>query len=137
MSRETAAGRQDAIHNENILFVDDNEPVRSSAQVCLERSGYSVTTASDGQEALEVFLADPNHFNLVITDQTMANMTGEDLSVELIKVRPEIPIIICTGHSERITPDSISKLGIRAFLQKPTTPTMLRQVVREVLDESE
>lgn len=134
---ETAAGSQDDISNENILFVDDNEQVRKSAQVCLERSGYSVTTVSDGQEALEVFLADPNHFNLVITDQTMAYMTGEDLSVELIKVRPEIPIIICTGHSEHITPDSISEMGIRAFLQKPTTPTQLRQVVREVLDESE
>ena len=134
--RETAAGRQDDIHYENILFVDDDEPVRRSAQVCLERSGYGVTTASDGQEALEVFLADPKYFSLVITDQAMANMTGEDLSVELIKIRPEIPIIICTGHSVHIRPDNISELGIRAFLQKPTTPTKLRQVVREVLDES-
>jgi CheY-like chemotaxis protein len=103
----------------------------------LERSGYKVTTASSGQEALEVFLANPDHFNLVMTDQAMANMTGEELSIELLRLRPDIPIVICTGHSEIISPESSREIGIRAFLQKPATPTELRRVVREVLDETE
>jgi DNA-binding NtrC family response regulator len=126
-----------ATNYENILFVDDVESIRNSAKVCLERSGYKVTTASSGQEALEVFLANPDHFNLVITDQAMANMTGEELSIELLRLRPDIPIVICTGHSEVISPESSREMGIRAFLQKPATPMGLRRVVREVLDEAE
>jgi signal transduction histidine kinase/CheY-like chemotaxis protein len=126
-----------ATNYENILFVDDVESIRNSAKVCLERSGYKVTTASSGQEALEVFLANPDHFNLVMTDQAMANMTGEELSIELLRLRPDIPIVICTGHSEVISPESSREMGIRAFLQKPATPMELRRVVREVLDEAE
>jgi FixJ family two-component response regulator len=67
----------------------------------------------------------------------MANMTGEELSIELLRLRPDIPIVICTGHSEVISPESSREIGISAFLQKPATPTELRRVVREVLDETE
>ena len=126
-----------AANDENILFVDDVESIRNSAMVCLERSGYKVTTASSGQEALGIFLANPDHFNLVITDQAMANMTGEELSSELLRLRPDIPIVICTGHSEVISPESSREMGIRAFLQKPATPMELRRVVRDALDEAE
>jgi DNA-binding NtrC family response regulator len=86
---------------------------------------------------LEIFLANPDHFDLVITDQAMANMTGEELSIELLRLRPDIRIVICTGHSAIISPESSMEMGIRAFLQKPATPTELRRVVREVLDEAE
>jgi PAS domain S-box-containing protein len=136
-SPDTTVNSQDDTNNENILFVDDVESIRKSAKVCLERSGYSVTAASSGQEALKIFLANPDHFKLVITDQVMANMTGEELSIELLRLKPDIPIVICTGHSEFISPESSREIGIRAFLQKPLTPTVLRRVVREVLDEAE
>ena len=118
------------------MFVDDVESIRKSAKVCLARAGYSVTTASSAREALEIFLANPDHFKLVVTDQAMANMTGEELSIELLRLSPDIPIIICTGHSEVISPESTREIGIRAYLQKPVTPTELRRVVREVLDEA-
>jgi nitrogen-specific signal transduction histidine kinase/ActR/RegA family two-component response regulator len=136
-SDDKTVSSPDATNCENILFVDDVESIRNSAKACLERSGYSVKTASSGQEALEIFLANPDHFDLVITDQAMANMTGEELSIELLRLRPAIPIVICTGHSEIISPQSIRETGIRAFLQKPATPTELRRVVREVLIEAE
>ncbi len=136
-SRDRTVSSQADSNNENILFVDDVESIRNSARVCLERSGYSVKAASSGQEALEIFLANPDHFDLVITDQAMANMTGEELSIELLRLRPDIRIVICTGHSAIISPESSREMGIRAFLQKPATPTELRRVVREVLDEAE
>jgi CheY-like chemotaxis protein len=135
--RETAVGIPDDINNENILFVDDMVSIRNSAKACLERVGYSVTIASSGQEALEIFLANPDYFNLVMTDQTMPGMTGEELSIELLRLRADTPIVICTGHSEVVTPASSKEIGIRAFLQKPATPMELRRVVRDVLDEAE
>ncbi len=134
--RDPSVSSQDDTNNESILFVDDVESIRKSAKACLERSGYNVTTVSSGQEALAVFLADPDHFNLVMTDQTMANMTGKELSIELLKQRPDIPIVICTGHSDSISPESSAEIGIRAFLQKPVAPTELRRVVRQALDEA-
>jgi PAS domain S-box-containing protein len=135
-SPDAKVDTQDDANNENILFVDDVESIRKSARTCLERSGYSVLTVSSGPEALEIFLADPDRFDLVMTDQTMPNMTGEELSIELLRHRPDLPIIICTGHSEVISPETSREKGIRAFLQKPATPTELRRVVRDVLDEA-
>ena len=134
--RDTTVGHTDGTNTENIIFVDDVESIRKSAKVCLERSGYNVSTVSSGREALEIFLADPDHFDLVITDQTMAEMTGQELSTRLLKLKPAIPIIICTGHSDHITAENIRDTGIRAYLQKPSSPKELRRVVREVLDET-
>jgi PAS domain S-box-containing protein len=134
--RDMPVGRADATNTENIIFVDDVESIRRSTKVCLERSGYDVAAVSSGREALEIFLADPDHFDLVITDQTMAEMTGKELSARLLRARPDIPIIICTGHSDHITAENIGEAGIRAYLQKPSSPSELRRVVREVLDEA-
>ena len=134
---EARVGTPDDANNENILFVDDIESIRKSVGTCMERSGYNVLAVSSGQEALEIFLADPGRFDLVMTDQTMPNMTGEELSIELLRHRPDIPIIICTGHSEVISPETSREKGIRAFLKKPATPTELRRVVRDVLDGAE
>ena len=134
--RDIPVGRADATNTENIIFVDDVESIRKSAQVCLERSGYDVTAISSGREALEIFQADPDHFDLVITDQTMAEMTGQELSTRLLKIKPNIPIIICTGNSDLITTENIRDSGMKAFLQKPLSPTELRRAVREVLDEA-
>ena len=127
---------QDYTGTENILFVDDEKSIRNLGHDCLERFGYIVTTVSDGQQAMEIFAANPDHFNLVVTDQTMPNMTGEKLANALLKLRPDIPIIICTGHSPTITPESSNASRISAFLQKPLAPTQLMRVVREVLDQA-
>ena len=85
---------------------------------------------------MEIFAANPDHFNLVVTDQIMPNMTGEKLASALLKLRPDIPIIICTGLGTTITPESGKALGISEYLQKPLAPTQLMRVVREVLDQS-
>jgi DNA-binding NtrC family response regulator len=127
---------QDYAGTENILFVDDEKSIRNLGHDCLERFGYIVTAVSDGQKAMEVFAANPDRFNLVVTDQTMPNMTGEKLASALLKLRPDIPIIICTGHSPITTPESSKASGISAFLQKPLAPTQLMRVVREVLDQA-
>jgi PAS domain S-box-containing protein len=135
-ARGKTVGHTDDSNTESVLFVDDVESIRRSAKVCLERSGYNVSTVSSGREALELFLADPDHFDLVITDQTMAQMTGQELSTRLLELKPDLPIIICTGHSNQISAKIIRDTGIRGYLQKPSSPKELRRMVREVLDEA-
>ncbi len=129
-------GVQDYSGTENILFVDDEKSIRNLGHDCLERFGYIVTAVSDGQKAMEIFATNPDHFNLVVTDQTMPNMTGEELVNALSELRPGIPIIMCTGHSENPTLERSKVSGISAFLQKPLAPTQLMRVVREVLDQA-
>ncbi len=133
---ETEGGLQDYTGTEAILFVDDEKSIRNLGQDCLQRFGYTVTTVSNGQKAIEIFAADPDHFNLVVTDQTMPNMAGEELADSLSKLRPDIPIILCTGHSPTTTSESSKALGISAVLRKPLSPTQLMRVVREVLDQA-
>jgi len=127
---------QDYTGTENILFVDDEKSIRKLGQDCLERFGYVVTAVANGQQAIEIFTANPDYFNLVVTDQTMPNMTGEELANALSKLKPNVPIIICTGHSSTITPESRKALKVSAFLQKPLAPTQLLRTVREVLDQA-
>jgi len=125
-----------ATGSENILVVDDEEAITKLVRISLERFGYNVTLVSDGQQALEIFTENPERFNLVVTDQTMPNMTGETLAHELQNLRPDIPIILCTGHSEAISPESSRAIGISSFLYKPISAKELGRVVREVLDQA-
>ena len=85
-------------------------------------------------QALELFLAEPGKFDLVITDMTMPHMTGDKLAQELIKIRPDIPIILCTGHSKRISEEKAKGLGIRAFVMKPISTRVMAETVRKALD---
>ncbi|MCH9006165.1 MAG: PAS domain-containing protein [Proteobacteria bacterium] len=133
---DTRGSVQDYAGTENILFVDDEKSIRNLGHDCLGRFGYIVTAVSNGQQAMEIFAENPDHFNLVVTDQTMPNMSGEKLANALLKLRPDIPIIICTGYSSTTTTESSKALGISAFLQKPLEPTQLMRVVREVLDQA-
>jgi CheY-like chemotaxis protein len=100
----------------------------------LERLGYEVTTRTSSIEALELFRAKPDQFDLVITDMTMPHMTGDKLAQKIMKVRPDIPIIICTGYSERITEGTAKGMGIKAFAMKPIVLSDLAKTVREVLE---
>ena len=100
----------------------------------LEPFGYRVTARTSGIEALEAFRNIPNAFDLVITDMTMPNMTGKDLAKELMVIRPDIPIILCTGFSEKIDERRAKEMGIRAFVMKPIVMRQIAQTIREVLD---
>ncbi len=118
---------------ERILFVDDEEMLTVMTKLLLEQLGYQVQTSISSAAALEVFRAAPSGFDLVITDFTMPEMTGMDLAEALLKVRPDIPIILCTGFSEQIDEEKSRKAGIRAFLMKPIGIADMARVIRQVL----
>jgi PAS domain S-box-containing protein len=121
---------------ERILFVDDEAPIAKMGSQILERLGYSVTTLTSSIEALELFQAKPDDFDLVVTDMTMPNMTGDKLAVELMKIRSDIPVILCTGYSKKISDEIAAEIGIKAFAYKPVVKADLAKIVRKVLDEA-
>jgi PAS domain S-box-containing protein len=121
---------------EQILLVDDEEAILSMEKQMLERLGYQVTSRTSSLEALEAFRKNPNKFDMVITDMAMPNMSGEKLSVELTKIRLDIPILLCTGFSETMSEEKAASLGIKDFLLKPIVMKDLAQKIREVLDEN-
>jgi CheY-like chemotaxis protein len=120
--------------SERILFVDDEIMLVDIGQKMLERLGYNVVSRTSSIEALELFRIKPNDFDLVITDQTMPNMTGDTLARELMHIRPDIPVILCTGYSQAIDPERAQKRGIKAFVMKPILVNDIAAAIRKVLD---
>ena len=120
--------------HEHILLVDDEPQLLAMQGQILERLGYDVTAMSSSKEALRTFLSNPEAFDLLITDQTMPNMTGAELSVDVLKRRPELPIILCTGFSEALSPEAAADMGIRHYLQKPVPLKALARTVRLALN---
>ncbi|MGQ9663429.1 MAG: PAS domain S-box protein [Kiritimatiellia bacterium] len=118
---------------ERILFVDDEEQIVASHTTALKRLGYSVTACHSANEALAVFRLDPYAFDVVITDQTMPRMTGHDLAQAFLRIRPDIPIILCTGFNDAATAQLAYKAGIHEFLAKPVSIQALAQSIRKVL----
>jgi len=122
---------------ERILLVDDEDDLLYAGQKLLQRLGYEVTVSSRGVEALEAFRAAPQRFDLVITDQTMPQMKGTDLARELLNIRPDIPIILCSGYgsvsNHAVTPESAKAMGIRAFISKPVTRTEMVTTIHQEL----
>src|SRR4029453_17369024 len=102
-----------------VLFVDDEESLVGLGQEILLLLGYDAVVCTSSVEALEVFRRAPQRFELVITDQTMPHMTGEELALELRRLRSDIPIILCTGFSHTMHTERAQELGIDAFLMKP------------------
>ena len=102
----------------------------------LERLGYDVTALSSSPDALAAFRQAPESFDLLITDQTMPHMTGGELSVEALKTRPDLPIILCTGFSEALSSDAAADIGIRHYLQKPVPLKALARTVRLALNDA-
>jgi len=119
---------------EKILFVDDEDFQADIGQKMLTRLGYRVTARTSSAEALEVFRQNPDEFDLVITDMTMPTMTGDVLARKLLAIRPDIPIIACTGYSEKISPEIIQEIGIKELAMKPVVMTDIAQMIRRVLD---
>lgn len=120
-------------HHERILFVDDEIVLTHLGKAILERLGYETVVRSSSREALETFRATPHQFDLVITDQTMPHMTGETLVRELRRIRPDIPIILCTGFSHTMTSEKARTLGIDALLHKPLGSRDLGLAIHHVL----
>ena len=119
---------------ERILFVDDEENLVQLGKDMLTHLGYEVVERTSSLEALKLFQSKHDHFDLVITDMTMPNMTGVDLAKEMLMIRPDIPIILCTGFSEMISDEEAKNLGIRKFIMKPLLKSTLAMKIREVLD---
>ncbi len=119
---------------EKILLVDDEITITKMGKRILEQLGYTVEAKTSSIETLELFSKNPGKFDLVITDMTMPNMTGDVLASELIKVRPDIPVILCTGYSKNISDDSAAEIGIKAIAYKPIVKADLAKTVRNVLD---
>jgi PAS domain S-box-containing protein len=120
--------------SETILFVDDEEGLVDLAKNMLEYLGYQVITSTSSIEALKLFMEGPDRFDLIITDMTMPHMTGDKLSEEMLRIKPDIPIIICTGFSEMISEDKAKSLGIRDYILKPLIMNRLAESVRNALD---
>jgi PAS domain S-box-containing protein len=121
--------------NERILLVDDEESNIKTLQNMLQHLGYKIIALMESREALKVFSADPSQFDLLITDQTMPFLTGEDLGKEVMRMRPDIPVILCTGYSDLISSEKAEALGFRGYIMKPFTVREGAELVRCVLDQ--
>jgi CheY-like chemotaxis protein len=120
---------------ERILFVDDEPAIEELAERLLGGLGYEVVTCPNARDALNLFRSDPARFDLVITDMTMPGMTGDRMAMEMLCIRPELPVILCTGYNELINMDRAKEIGLRALLMKPFLQTEAAAVIREVLDQ--
>jgi PAS domain S-box-containing protein len=120
---------------EKILLVDDEVAIVQSEQTMLERLGYRVVGKTDGLEALEILQARPDAFDMVITDQTMHPITGMDLAQKILDIRPDLPVILCTGYSEALHEETVKSAGIRELIMKPLTSRDIAEIVRRVLDD--
>ena len=125
------------IGDEHILFIDDDAAIVALGKRTLERYGYSVTISTDPVQALEQFKKAPADFDMVITDMTMPGMTGDRLADAMLKIRPDLPIIVSTGFSEQINKEKAQKMGIRRLLGKPVAPGTLLETIREIFDHEE
>jgi CheY-like chemotaxis protein len=121
---------------ERILLVDDEPSLVDLGEKVLRSLGYDVFATVSAREAFEVFKANPDSFALIITDQTMPEMSGDLLAKEAMSVRPGIPVIICTGHSSMLDEEKARAIGIRALLMKPFDIKRLARSVRKAIDES-
>ena len=120
---------------ERILFVDDETMILNLGKQMLEHLGYQVETRANGTDAIECFKRDPNRFDLVLTDMTMPGMRGDKLAMEILSIRPGLPIVLCTGYNKQISEGRAKDIGVQAFLMKPLTQRELANTVRRVLDE--
>ncbi len=122
-------------NNEHILFIDDEELLTDMGKRLLEGLGYKVSARTDSVAALEDFRLHPEAYDLVITDMTMPIMTGDKLARELLLIRPDIPVILCTGYSKEITEEKAEDMGIREFLMKPPSMREIAQAIRRALGD--
>jgi signal transduction histidine kinase/ActR/RegA family two-component response regulator len=133
---EKQAGAPETGGKGHILLVDDEETIVAMARQMLEKFGYEVTAFSSSMEALDAFKREPGRFDLLITDMTMPQLTGDQLAKQLLDIAPALPIILCTGYNEMITEDKALKLGIKKFVMKPIVRDEFAAAIRSVLGSS-
>lgn len=119
--------------SEHILFIDDEISITKLEKRMFEQMNYKVTTANSSLKALELFRSDPDIFDAVVTDMTMPEMTGDKLAQEMMKIRPDIPIILCSGFHKHISSNDMKKKGIHFFCKKPVTKKDLTMTVRNAI----
>jgi signal transduction histidine kinase/CheY-like chemotaxis protein len=119
---------------ETVMLVDDETDILISQEKFLTGLGYKVSSFEDGKSALRTFLNHPHAFDLIVTDMTMPRISGDKLSKEILKIKPEIPIILCTGFHETFTREVALELGIRKYVQKPIEAGALSKLIRDILD---
>ena len=134
---EEKADRPIPTGTERILFIDDEPVITNLGKQVLESLGYDVVARNSSIEALELFKEKRDRFDLVITDMTMPHMTGEKLAENLMQIRPDIPVILCTGFSFMIDEQKALNMGIRAFISKPMLKQEIAETIRQVLDETQ
>ncbi|MEJ2638750.1 MAG: response regulator [Desulfosarcinaceae bacterium] len=122
---------------ETVLYVDDEVFQIEIGKEALERLGYKVVAHANSAKALDLFRESPMAFDLVITDMTMPDLTGDQLAREMMRIRPDIPIIICTGYSERLSEESAETMGIRGFILKPILIRDMAVTIRRILDQDD
>ncbi len=120
--------------HEHILFVDDEKTLLGLGKRLLESLGYTVTAQNSSLEAFETFQQSPDTFDMVITDQTMPHMTGYNLAKRILEIKPTVPVILCTGYSETVSPEKAEASGIKALVYKPVSKKEIAQKIRKVLD---
>lgn len=120
--------------SERILFVDDEETLAEMAGEMLRKLGYDVQIMTSGLDALQLFQASAEQYDLIITDQTMPSISGLDLARSIVALRPGVPIILYSGYSAAISADEAREIGIKKVLMKPLSMTLLSQTVRQILD---
>ncbi len=121
---------------ERILYVDDEPSIAKLGKRLLQRLGYMAESTTNPLKALEMVKTDPDQFDLVISDMAMPDMTGDQLIIEILKVRPDMPTIICTGYSGKLSEREAMKLGVSSFVMKPLDKSAFARTVRKVLDEA-
>ena len=122
--------------HESVLLVDDEPALMDVGAQMLRSLGYQVTAVQRPQEALELFARDPCTFDLVFTDQAMPGLSGFDLAQQILGLRPDIPVILCTGYSDLVTEEAALGAGIRAFVTKPLSRLEIGETIRKVMDDS-
>jgi PAS domain S-box-containing protein len=121
---------------QRVLVVDDEEAISQLEEILLRQLGYEVDTYTSSIDALAAFSAAPDRFAAALTDQTMPNLTGDELARRLLAIRPDLPIVLCSGFSETVTPDTIREIGIREYLRKPMTARQLAEVMHKALNDT-
>jgi CheY-like chemotaxis protein len=119
--------------NEHILIVDDEQRITTVLIKILSGLGYEVTAFTDSSAALAAFAADPVRFDLVLSDQTMPDITGEELAKKVLDIRPDIPVVLMTGYSQVLSREVAQRIGVREYLMKPVTKHNLATAIRQVL----
>ena len=122
--------------SERILLVDDETALLEMTRCFLERHGYDVKSTTDPADALDLFVTNPDDFDLVITDMAMPNINGVELSQKIILIQPDMPVILCSGYSDAINAEQAIEMGIRSYVEKPVKLSVLEERIRQVLDDA-